>query len=424
MSTICQKVHVHLGAGKLGLGLALPALAKNSNHTVITIQRASKQFKDLAANAPCTAPLLINNENHGRFHVITTLPQLNEALVKQEKESKALKDTDESEGAQMILVLSEDASLLGHVAKIATSFSTSAGPGLNKLTKSVLTAGNLMSKKVSKDDRKILYACENDHDAIHALQEDIGEYVRVVAMLVDRICAGREVSVAKGVCVTTEPDEGVLVLMEALHAVDGEKVKMETPWDAADNVIYPESDDAAEFLFKRKWYLVNGTHTTLGFVTVAKEEACDHKGEPKNHDLIKFSEADEHNKNLIWTYCVARAMILLEEHRFKAICDGLHTTGELAIGRTGEVEVFNCLTEYAKSILNRMETIEDKTNRVFDGDIKESYEIRLLPVLEFMDGNKELNEISKRFLKHVGVSETAMRTDISQFNEDSTRFIN
>ena len=46
----------------------------------------------------------------------------------------------------------------------------------------------------NEEDQPILFACENDHDAVARLKKDLEGRVRVVDCMVDRVCTGRIVT--------------------------------------------------------------------------------------------------------------------------------------------------------------------------------------------------------------------------------------
>ncbi|KNC77897.1 hypothetical protein SARC_09654 [Sphaeroforma arctica JP610] len=418
MTNLCKRIHIHLAAGKLGLGLALPELARKSDQAVITVQRASKQFKELASRAPITVPFRVNDAKICNFAVVSSVPQLHSAL-----EAKESVDDSDSNGARMILLLSEDDSVVGAAAKLGTSFSTSLGPGLDKVTKSTLDAGALLDTEVSKNQRKKLYACENDHEAVEKLGKDLDKYIEVVPMLVDKICIDRIIGVEDGIKCTTESWEGYILPMDAASENPTVENEETNPWPTNSVTVFANNAATEEYLFKRKWYLVNGTHTTLAFLTVRNKEGDDHKGLPDgDHPLITYEKSTAQQRKVIDHWCVARAVMLFEEHTIDAICDGLYTMKEISEKRVPEGEVFNRTINYYHKVLQRMGAVDDMSQRVFDNDVKESFRIRLQPVGEFYREHAELSDLSKQFLQHVNVDEEELRKSIHHFTEVSEQF--
>lgn len=76
------------------------------------------------------------------------------------------------------------------IIKNATSFSCSIGPKVNDIVGPVLERNK---EKVPYEMRPQLFACENDHNAVEALDARLKGRVEVVPCMVDRICSDREI---------------------------------------------------------------------------------------------------------------------------------------------------------------------------------------------------------------------------------------
>ena len=86
-----------------------------------------------------------------------------------------------------------------------------------------------------------------------------------------------------------------------------------------EGVYRPPSAAAAQFLHRRKILTVNGTHTTLAFLTLAAKEPPPHKGLPRgDYELVRciadeadddFLDAEEAYRQ-VWCFAVARQLLL------------------------------------------------------------------------------------------------------------------
>ncbi|CAM9846357.1 unnamed protein product, partial [Hapterophycus canaliculatus] len=185
----------------------------------------------------------------------------------------------------------------------ATTLSISLGPSMSDV---VLPLLECVGPK-PEGERPALYACENDHDAVHKLEEALAGRVDVVSCMVDRICTERRIT-ADWIEMGTEPSSGEIVViapppLAPLPPFKGKHVQI------------PRIPAEAEYFCRRKILLVNGMHTTLAFLTLCKRESGSLQGDGwKEHILVTPATATEEENALVWRWAVARVMYVMWEH--------------------------------------------------------------------------------------------------------------
>ncbi|KAH8071822.1 hypothetical protein JL720_11323 [Aureococcus anophagefferens] len=148
--------HVHYGAGKLGLGLVVPAVAAAGTPLAV-VQRPSEKWAALEG----PFDLRVNGDA-----VAVASPASRARRVP----AGGVVRPRRRPGAPRAL------------AGRATSFSCSLGGAMADEMAAAL--GSLPVR----DDPPVLYCAENDHDAVAALRETLAGRARVVDCVVDRVC--------------------------------------------------------------------------------------------------------------------------------------------------------------------------------------------------------------------------------------------
>ncbi|CAM9968692.1 unnamed protein product, partial [Chrysoparadoxa australica] len=138
--------HVHIGGGRLGLGLLSPAIAASKRSFAIV----DGPFGDYERLAAPQGPEAVN------FHV-NGLPTLENVKVITSKDQLP---SDLTAPGVKLFVCSTDKELVGHVLSQATSVSTSLGPVLERVVMPHF------EKELPLEERKPLYCCENDHNMV------------------------------------------------------------------------------------------------------------------------------------------------------------------------------------------------------------------------------------------------------------------
>jgi hypothetical protein len=406
-----RAVHLHVGAGRLGLGLVLPAIMKSDRPCAI-LQRPSKAWAQaVRANR---VNIRVNGEVIADLQVVETTEDLDSAMAAQEK---------------AILVLSEDPAVLSALVAHVGSFSCSLG-GQDLLTPLAPLVEAI--DKVRKDaaeaglESSILpfYACENDHEAVKKLGEALDGRIEVVPVMVDRVCTARDVNIDGSVDVETEPYAVDLVLTPRAGS------DMPTPPlpFAGDHVKEPQTREGAAFLHRKKTLLVNGTHTTIAFLTLVQGEP-NRVGLPEHsHELLAYdvekayhclSNAADMVGRSVWVWAVARQLMLL--HEFDG--DVVRNTLGIPSGGDGDDVLIDTLLSDAKIAITRLSAGGDQTSRVLGGGVENRWRTRLANVQEFTQGIWRLDPLSKRLLEKAGVPEKELRSSVRKLVMDSQRFV-
>ena len=463
------RLHVHVGAGKLGLGLVLPALAATRGTTraarVVVVQRPSAAWIALAdAPARSLVTLSTNGVAFARL-----------AVARDAAETVAVAlDAPAGDG---VLLLSDDDDAIASIAARANSFSIAVGTAQIAQTLETLFPSRGDDDVVASPSAaapRALFACENDHGAVedaaakHALcaihggdSSDDAAAIEIVPVLVDRICTTRVIvgGAAPRVDVATEPYGGALVVPPPR---EGEASSLAPFGGAA--LIEPETAEAATFLHRRKLLTVNGSHTTLAFMSLdAAQRALDAVGDSQalpigGGDLPLCSPlADDDGialggreqtparkfDRMLWSWCVARQLLLLDEFGVAVARHAL--VGDGSDDDATESGVVDALLSYAAETLARFACASsDTTSRVLGGGVRSRFATRLRVVDDFLRGSAPLRaaaaadasgsesdgddtaaglRVARALLARAGVTEAAVRNDVSSLVARATRFV-
>jgi len=379
--TMQKELHVHFGAGKLGLGLVVPAVLK-SQCPVAIIQRPSGAWKPLLEEGEKKVDLKVNEEVVGSFDLLTD-------------DSSAAVINEDSK----LFLCSADPILMISLIKKARTFSMSLGRGIERL-------GRLLAEIIPEapfDQRPALYACENDHKAVHDLEKTLEGKVDVHACMVDRICTTRDISQTT-IQVGCEEYLGSIVVQMPPKWSPMPPFKGEAP-------LIPAIKAETNYLCRRKFMMVNGMHTTLAFMTLCMNEEGSTPGE---HLLLNYATENKGVRARVWEWAVARLLMLVWEHDLEIIKD--------AHGVETDLEAAKILLDYARVTLRRFSGVSDTTTRVLSGGVANRWEKRLKPVDDFLQKTVKLDKFSKLLMKQAEVNLISMKSTVEDLCKDSRRF--
>ena len=348
--------HVHVGAGKLGLSLVVPALADaNTNFAVLDTPK-DPAWAGLLEKGRQNIDVLVNDEH------VTTL-DFHDGLAA-------------AEGAS--LIVTDDIEALGATLARATTVSCSLGPFLNP----VMTHLFDCAAKSGSTDKKTLYCCENDHSAVVALRDELGDRVDVVDCVVDRVSTQRSVDATRGtIRMSCEQWGGVIASLDPRI-----NRKKPPPFGEAfgAEVHAPTSHAAAAFLSDRKLQLVNGMHTTLAFSTMRRFNA----DEPGDLPLGRPRDFDGGE---LRSWALARCAGLIAAHGVPVIMDSFDAATE--------ADAFDALEAYARTCLQRFDDAPDDTvARVLGGGVAHRWRGRLAATEGDLARALQSNAAATRFL--------------------------
>eukprot|EP00466_Bigelowiella_natans_P021151 jgi/Bigna1/82009/fgenesh1_pg.86_\ len=397
--------HLHFGAGKLGLGLLLEAIEASNCIDYAIVQRPSSSWQELMKHDVKRIRVKVNGKTIGRdMHFLHG------------------KDVGKAKAGQGPFFIASTGKALLEVVRRATSFSCSLDKGLDGIKV-------ILGRLPKQSNPPKLYACENDHTAVEDLARELDGRVTVLPCMVDRICSQRIINPDGNIEIKAEPWKGQIVVLPPLlgkgeveapitridrastiettteseesdsrrdsHlASDAETFTSDFESEESNTVMHilpfggstivtTSTTDQAEYYARRKILLVNGTHTTLAFLTLLRfsEEhgmSFENMDLPGSFKLLDYAQADAETQRIIWAWLVARCYIILKEFPIETLKSAHNTTSE--------DDAYEALIDYAWTTLQRFSHVPDTTGRVLSGGVLKRYDGRLKNVLDVLNG--------------------------------------
>mmetsp|Transcript_32858 Transcript_32858/g.55784 ORF Transcript_32858/g.55784 Transcript_32858/m.55784 type:complete len:507 (-) Transcript_32858:216-1736(-) len=397
--------HLHFGAGKLGLGLLLEAIEASNCIDYAIVQRPSSSWQDLIKHDVKRIRVKVNGETVGRDMRFLHGKEIGKAKT----------------GEGPFFIASTGKALL-EVVRRATSFSCSLNKGLDGIKV-------ILGRLPKRNNPPKLYACENDHAAVENLARELDGRVTVLPCMVDRICSQRIINRDGNIEIKAEPWKGQIVVLPPLLG----KEEVETPVTRIDRastiettteseesdsrrnpllasdtetftsdfeseesnaamdvlpfggptIVTTSTADQAEYYARRKILLVNGTHTTLAFLTLlrfSKEHRMSFESMdlPGSFKLLDYAQANAETQRIVWAWLVARCYIISKEFHIDTLKSAHNTTSE--------DDAYDALIDYAWTTLQRFSHVPDTTGRVLSGGVLKRYDGRLKNVLDVLNG--------------------------------------
>jgi len=189
----------------------------------------------------------------------------------------------------------------------------------------------------------------------------------------------------------------------------------------------PSTVEGTELLHRRKILTVNGTHTTLAFLTLAEREPGTVGPPLASHELLAFDAAAAAEEGpgqggpgrACWVWAVARQLMLLDEFPEDVLRHTLCGAGEAPLDGAG---VCAELLRGARDALGRLSRGGDQTGRVLGGGVTNRWEGRLANVAEWLSAQRHLPPLSRALLRLAGVPEAELRRRVAELVRASRRF--
>mmetsp|Transcript_2406 Transcript_2406/g.3564 ORF Transcript_2406/g.3564 Transcript_2406/m.3564 type:complete len:408 (-) Transcript_2406:114-1337(-) len=381
-SDIKEPFHVHFGAGKIGLGLVLPALEQSGiKYAVINNPRSLSEIT--AKGSGSHIDINVNGEKC-----------VSKMLV-------CLDGVSVDELGEKSLVCGTDPDTVLVVIEKATSLSCSLGAGIDKVLFPILD----LLPVTSQNERPTLYACENDHKAVEELGSKLMGKVNINCCMIDRICTDRVIT-KDDIQVKTESYSGSIVLLKPV--LDHKYMPF-----GGEGVLVPKSPEEASFYYDRKYFLVNGMHTTLAFMSLdsrfptgSTQDSC---------PLLTWECANSEQQDTIWAWIAARCLTLINKHGI----DLLRQTYETSDDET----VFNELLDFATTAQERFSSVEDTTGRVLSGGVTNRWQTRLYPVSNFLSEEMDLPlPLVNHFMEVAGITKQEIEDSVALLLGNTRRF--
>jgi len=344
-ATVETKLHVHFGAGRLGMGLVVPAIAATGVPFAV-VQRPKKRWQELWMSP----------------HELDELDLcINDGVVAHRVRVVNSNDMPDFLPPQTLVFGGADEETK-QLAGRATTLSCSLGAAMAKVMAPLLKD----LPKVPIQEQPVLYCCENDHAAVARLSRTLAGRVRVVDCMVDRVCTGRRIT-KQGVHVDAEPWKGAIVVLEP---------GLENVPFSDEIAVVPRTDREAQYLSERKFSLVNGMHTVLAFMTLGRNFDPHALGE-REYLLSKYSRMSPDEQRRVEAWRAARVAKLIAEFGTKNLMTW-H-------GAETREEAWDALLEYSDEVLHeRFSKVDDVVSRVLGGGVANRWLTRLKPVEEWM----------------------------------------
>jgi len=342
--------HLHFGAGRLGMGLVVPAISA-SGVPFAVVQRPKRRWMELFN----TEGQLTGEDELG-VSVNSDIVVHNVEVIKSDEGKPDFLPPHS-------LIFGSTPEELGVFVERATSFSCSIGSAMETALAPLLE----ILPVVEREEQPTLFCCENDHDAVARLKERLAGKVFVVDCMVDRVCTGRTIT-TEGIDVSAEPWRGSIVVLDP-------DVTGRLPFCPSVATV-PRSNREAEYLSERKFTLVNGMHTVVAFMTLLAE-FVDDDSSSREYVLRKYTQMPRDSQRMCEAWRTARAAQLLEKY-------GVDSLMEWHAVDTREA-AWGVLLEYADEVLEeRFSKSDDVVSRVLGGGVANRWLTRLRPTDTWM----------------------------------------
>ena len=326
-----EHIHVHFGAGKLGLGLVVPIL--NGQTRLILIQRNSPKWS--ALNTLEDIELIVKNNPPIRFDI-----------VHEDNENAAIDYfLDKWKSNNNLLIISNNDLTYITALKHCESISTALGNNLSDIIPI------LRSYSFKKDIN--LYPFENDRKNVQKLQDGLeSKFINIIPVIADRICSERVIDKSSHI-LNVEAEEFYEVVLLNKNK-DVERLFGRIP-----NIRLTNSEDEQDFFYKRKFYIVNGIHMIMAIFSYGYllKKAILFEDWPE-YALSVLVDAFDQKRSKILSFISLQSLRL--------ICETPEATLREIFPDSNINQIFNELCRYGASVLARVERIPDKVSRVLN----------------------------------------------------------
>lgn len=353
--------HVHIGAGKLGLGFAVPLFSQIGNVTVI--QRPSEAWDKLQCDK--VTILTTDKKYKQSFSVVREINDESESdLVK-------LKNRD-------LFILSQPSDLTKNIINNADSISISIGHDYSDI---IPLLNQLDGKK-----EVLVFPFENEekHFKNHFTDSFLeSKKIKLMKVLADRICSSR----------TIEEDKIIIATEDYQHVTIGtsEPQIKSLFFNIKDRVKIVETKEEFSFYFNQKLYIVNGLHMALALIALSPYPINERD---KTISVKHLVQRDEYKEELE-VFSEIQTLRLLLEWKEKNEKSNI----------TKLVDQKQKIDGFIKQTLDRFEHVDDLPTRILDitdtERFKEKWKSRINTLTQFLKKNentipKMLEDINKK----------------------------
>ncbi len=402
-------LHVHFGAGAIGVGLAIPLLSENSNTRLCIVQRKSGGGRDIWARLPleggrCRFFTKIWGEvaagPHSRRHLealcsVQASPE--QTLHNEIRRWRAGKTA-------IFLVTDREDQVLEVLAR-ARSVSTAV-----KSPESIAKLGRAI--KIAGRGVKRVYAFENDVQAVEALSRSLEESgIRTVQVSVDRICG--KVKVSDGDVFGECEDFFRIVINE--DGPEARRLFGTGSRDSNHEVVFEA--DARKFGFEQlaKLALVNGVH--FAFVVYAYDWICRNtaneprvRGDLARMPLASLFMANQEVQDALEAVTNLYVLHVLVTQEKQGVFETADDVSQMALE----------LLRRAAAVMQRLRDAPDVLERILGRDVQSvrGKMERYVNLLNDLPTRLDRTMLCSQFAQRRGITGDALRQGLDRYRTD------
>lgn len=349
-----EQIHIHFGAGKLGLGLVVPLFSKKNR--IIIINHKSQRWEK------------IKSENNIKI-ISTYNAEIKTSFFYDDPTMGYQSLFDNWRQKNNLLICTDNEELITALIKCATSISTAV--------KSELPVVINRMKNIDLNKKLNVYCFENDIEVVRNWKDKITsekENVNIITVVADRICS--EIEYENGrISVTTEKHYEVIINQYSkgeMPIATGEFVKC-----------YGELSEFDYYARKKLW-LLNGIHMIIAIYSyhylLVKDIQYHKWGDYGLNVLSEIKKIIDPIRNFIQIQSIR--LILSTEDR---VLEKIFSTPD-------KTRIFNEIVYYGETVISRVHYNQDHLGRVLKlNDIvryENSYKERIESIHDFLKDNE------------------------------------
>jgi len=363
-----EKLNLHFGPGKLGLGLVVPLLVKQHVAVCIFHSPANVKWQKLI-NYLESAPeeTIIVRLSYGQNFKFSVFKDSDGNV----NFDKILNKWEKGEN---IWIFSENKYYLEEVIKRSNSITTSV--------KTLIAANSIATtlNKIIPESEINIYPFENERKIITQMDSTLSQKkYNIIPLTCDRICSDMQFI-----------NNVILVNCEEYHQVFfyAKNEKVNSMFNYNNNVVLRKNELEENFDYSQKTGFVNSTHTILAIYI--KEKLNEVGDEKVDLDLINLVHLIMHHseiKNNLQIFIKIQALKLIFETQEFVLSNVYHTDDKSII--------LTQMLKFGYETLERFEKQKDSVQRILGGleGLKLKFDKHIKPVLNFIKINENQKKI-------------------------------
>jgi len=359
-------LHLHFGAGLLGMGFVVPTLVSTTNSLTI-VQRPSVKWQELIEKSrECNFSVQLQlNETVVGLRLFVISDETNEVTRERCYQDWKI-------GKINILLLTADIKKIKPFMEATHTISTSVKDGLMEIGECL----NCIS--VENSQKKILMPFENDLTKVKQMEKMLGPGIEVAYVTVDKICKEMDISIQK-ITIACEDDFDGEAIIDTSKLTRDNKTHLSRMLRNKRNIKRTKKETEFDFYHNKKLYFVNSVHAviaSIGYYIVDTHTKITE--EQLTIDLIiqhtSFAPMIKAFNNMV-------IYMLIKNHL--RIVERIYDKRDVQY-------IFKSLKKESKMHQERFIDSQDAVSRILKkSDIKAKYSSRIKGVIDFVLGNEE-----------------------------------